>query len=79
MATKVSLQDVLDLNKQIYAEIGEMRGEFSSRLEKVENRTSVLEHFKADLGGKIAVLGAAVIIFVNLMIEYVKERIFNKI
>lgn len=79
MATKVSLQDVLDLNKQIYAEIGEMRGEFSSRLEKVENRTSVLEHFKADLGGKIAVLGAVVIIFVNLMIEYVKERIFNKI
>lgn len=79
MPTKVSLQDVLDLNKQIYAEIGEMRGEFSSRLEKVENRTSVLEHFKADLGGKIAVLGAVVIIFVNLMIEYVKERIFNKI
>lgn len=79
MATKVSLQDVLDLNKQIYAEIGEMRGEFSSRLEKVENRTSILENFKADLGGKIAVLGAIVIIFVNLIIEYIKERIFNKV
>lgn len=79
MATKVSLQDVLDLNKQIYAEIGEMRGDFSSRLEKLETRTSVLENFKSDLGGKIAILGAMVIIFVNLIIEYVKERIFNKV
>lgn len=77
--SQVTLKDVLDLNKQIYAEISEMRGDFSARLDKVEDRTSVLEHFKADLGGKIAVLGAVVIIFVNLMIEYVKERIFNKI
>lgn len=75
MATKVTLQDVLDLNKQIYDELRQL----GIRVEKVEERTSVLEHFRSELAGKLAVIGAIVIIVVNLFVSYVKEKLFKNL
>lgn len=74
-STKVTLQDVLDLNKQIYEELRAL----GTRVEKVEIRTSVLENFRSELAGKLAVVGAIIIIGINLLIEYVKEKIFKNL
>lgn len=78
-STKVSLQDVLDLNKSIIEEVRGMRSEMVERFERVEQRTSVLENFKSELAGKLAILGAVVVIGANLLFEAIKEKFFKNL
>lgn len=76
---QVTLNDVLDLNKTIIDEVRSMRSELSERMDKVEQRTSILENFKSELAGKLAIIGAVVVIGANLLFEAIKERFLKHI
>lgn len=76
---QVTLKDVLDLNKTIIDEVRSMRSELSERMDKVEQRTSILENFKSELAGKLAIIGAVVVIGANLLFEAIKERFLKHI
>ena len=76
---QVTLNDVLDLNKTIIDEVRSTRSELSERMDKVEQRTSILENFKSELAGKLAIIGAVVVIGANLLFEAIKERFLKHI
>ncbi len=67
MATKVSLHDVFEISNRI-----------EEKLDKLEVRISTLEIWKAEIMGKIAVLGGVIVLGANLFIDWLKERVFGK-
>ena len=77
--SQITLKDVLDLNKTIIDEVRGMRSELSERMDRVEARTSILENFRSELMGKLAIVGAIVVIGSNLLIEAIKERFLKHI
>jgi len=64
---RVTLRDVYALSK-----------EMDEKLDKMGERISALEIWRANLMGKIAVVGAVIIFVVNFSIEYIKENILKR-
>lgn len=62
--TSVTLKDVYEIADRI-----------EQKLDKVECRVSTLELWKAEIMGKIAVVGFIVIFVGNFIVEWIKERI----
>lgn len=63
MAGKVSLHDVYEVTNRI-----------EEKLDKLEIRISTLEIWKAEIMGKLAVIGAIFILAGNLFIDWIKEK-----
>ena len=65
--SKVSLHDVY-----------EIVGRVESKLDKMEIRLSSLEIWRANLMGKIAIVGSMVMIAANVSADYIKQKLFSK-
>ena len=64
MATgKVSLADVYEITNRI-----------EEKLDKIGERVSILEVWKAEIMGKLAVVGAVFIFAANFVVDWIKER-----
>jgi len=59
-------------------DVYEVANRLEEKLDKMDERVSTLEIWRANLMGKIAIVGAVVILGFNLVIEYVKTEIFKK-
>lgn len=59
-------------NELLYSEIKDMRSEIRDLIDK---RISPLEVWRAEIMGKIAVVGAVSIFGVNLIIDWIREKV----
>jgi len=64
---KVTLKDVYDVTDRI-----------ETKLDKLGDRVSTLEIWRANLMGKVAIVGGVVILGFNLVIEYFKVNFFER-
>lgn len=63
---KISLHDILDINKQIY-----------EKLDKMETRISALEIWRAELIGKVTAIIAIVNFGIAISFDWIKKEIFG--
>lgn len=68
---KITIQDVFDLTSDIRNDIKELRAAY----EKTCDRISVLEMWKADLVGKITLIGAIIMFFGSMIIDWIKQKL----
>jgi len=69
--TKVTLRDVLDLNNLIYAELKEL----GVRVDANTRRIGTLEQFKAEMVGRMTIIGAIIVFCFNLIWDWIREKI----
>jgi hypothetical protein len=65
---KVTLKDIYEITNRI-----------EDKLDKIEGRVSVLEIWKAELIGKMTVIGGILLLGFNLTWDFLKAKLFKDI
>lgn len=72
--TKVTIHDVFHLTQDVRNDIREIK----DALEKNTERITALEFWRAEIMGKIAIVGGVLIVLGNILIDYIKDRFLGR-